>query len=180
MALSPVCHLSSGRCVSYVMRLGLDNPDRDRLTQLDAVESLAYHSKKIGAWIPPERWDFAKRNHICEICGESITFSDSLDSKCTLCNVVVHVSCLTQTQRNQTFRNGWICDDCADDIKDSKQHFVVLKSKRNYEVNQSTNPNNICAGSRHSRSNYNFKNLEKVSPGKVLQIHSAEHPQTPG
>jgi hypothetical protein len=122
----------------FLMRLGLaEPPNRDRLTQLDAVESLTYHSKKLGAWIPPERWDFAaKRNHICEICGESISFTDSLDSNCTLCNVVVHISCLTPIQRNQSFRNGWICDDCVIDIKDSKEHFVVLKSKRNYEVEQ--------------------------------------------
>jgi hypothetical protein len=118
------------------MRLGrADVRNQERQTQVDAVESLTYHSKKLGAWIPPERWDVsAKRNHICEICGECISFSDSLDSKCTVCNVVVHISCLTPLQRNQSFRNGWVCDDCVDDIKDSKEYFVVLKSKRNFEV----------------------------------------------
>lgn len=118
------------------MRLGRTNPvNKENVIHLEANESLTYHSKKLGSWIPPERWDFsAKRNHICEICGEGITYSDSLDSKCTLCNVVVHISCLNPSQRNQNFRNGWICDDCVEDIKASKEQFVVLKSKRNYEV----------------------------------------------
>jgi hypothetical protein len=156
-------------------RLGrADNSKRERQTQIDAVESLNYHSKKLGAWIPPERWDItAKRNNICEICYESIAFSDSLDSKCSVCNVVVHINCLTPTQRNQTFRNGWICDDCVDDIKDSKEYFVVLKSKRNYEVRDNPNIIHELIGSCCLCPNYYCKDLEKISTRKVLSLHSA-------
>lgn len=121
----------------YWMRLAykkLDSNEIEKQTLLEAMESSSYHSKKLGSWIPPERWDFsAKRNHICEICCEPVSYSDSLDSKCTVCNVVVHISCLTEAQRRQNFRNGWVCSDCLDDIQDSKEHFVVLKTKHNYE-----------------------------------------------
>lgn len=106
----------------------------ERKTRLDAIESSSYYSKKLGSWIPPERNDFSsKRNHICEVCNKPVSYSDSLDSKCTVCNVVIHISCLTQEQRNQNFRNGWVCSYCFDDIQDSKEHFVVLKTKHNYE-----------------------------------------------
>lgn len=108
---------------------------KEKEINLEAIETSLYYSKKLGSWIPPERLDLiTKRNHLCEKCSLPISYSDSLDSKCSICNVVIHISCLSNIERLQNFRNGWVCNYCIDDIKDSKEYFVVLKTKHNYQV----------------------------------------------
>ena len=121
------------------MRLHKEKPKSKRYIEQEiAATALQYEqsqSKKIGKWVIPQRWDrSAKRNTLCEICLHPVSCCSSMDALCSLCNVVAHVSCLTTEQRKQTFRNSWICDDCVSDVNDSKEQFVMNRTKQNYEA----------------------------------------------
>ena len=69
------------------------------------------------------------RNHYCNICMELVTFCPSIDVNCLYCNVVNHIACLKETQRNDVYKTGWICEDCTDDIQNSKDTFLNRRLK---------------------------------------------------
>ena len=68
------------------------------------------------------------RNNYCNICFELVTFCPSIDACCTYCNVVNHIACLDESERN-VVRGGWVCSDCIDDMRDSKETFLNKKLK---------------------------------------------------
>lgn len=119
------------------MRLHVKNPPSQRHIQQEIATTAHLYAdiqtKKLDTWVAPQRWDrSATRNTMCEICFQPVSCCPSIDITCSLCNVVAHISCLTNEQRNQCFRNSWICGDCASDIEYSKEHFIVNRTKKNY------------------------------------------------
>lgn len=85
-------------------------------------------------WIAPEKWDLSiKRNVLCEICNQNISFCPSIDAYCSLCNVVAHITCLSASDRKLMYRNCWICRDCHEEINYSKDKYLAKKKDESYK-----------------------------------------------
>lgn len=148
------------------MRLGTFAPPTLNDPHESALEYQKVQLKKSGKWIQPIQWDLIeKRTLLCDICSLPISCCPALDAMCSLCNVVAHISCLSDNQRNMSYRNSWICQYCADDIKISKDIFITYKMKLNHEVLlfSFSNFHLILIGSKEYVSNFDCKSLEKIS-----------------
>jgi superfamily II helicase len=117
------------------MRLTPRPSSRQENPQEVAAAFSVRQSKKLGQWIPPIQWNqIEKRNLLCEICSTPITYCSAVDAICSLCNVVAHLSCLTEKQMNLKYRNCWICEFCAEDIEISKDIFHSYQNKQLFLV----------------------------------------------
>ena len=73
-----------------------------------------------------------------------VTFCSSIDAYCQYCNVVNHIACLEESERRNVYKGEWVCSDCADDVQDSKESFV-LKRLRDVTRIQQDNAQKIIA-----------------------------------
>ena len=60
---------------------------------------------------------------------ELVTFCTSIDVYCLYCNVVNHIACLQDIELPDVYKGTWMCQDCTDDLQDSKNVFVNNRMK---------------------------------------------------
>lgn len=80
-------------------------------------------------------WDTVlPHNSCCDICCQFISFCRNEDVYCDLCNVVVHLSCLSVLHTIGDGRGHWICNYCTEDKNYSVSNFLERKAKIRFKV----------------------------------------------
>jgi hypothetical protein len=110
-----------------------------KLTPISSPKKSFHHTQtnvNTEVWLKPKSLsEFSEsRNNYCEICLKLITFCPNIDANCIYCNVVCHITCLSQDERNEVFRGNWTCSFCSTDIEISKSNFIKSKSKKLIKV----------------------------------------------
>lgn len=107
------------------------------------INSSATNNVHIDVWVKPKKLsEFSdKRNSYCEVCLEFASFCSSIDAYCIYCNIVCHITCLSEKERSEVFRGSWVCSFCSTEIEGSKAAFIACKSRKIKKVIK--NPINI-------------------------------------